>query len=422
MNRKRFIIIGSIILVCFLVFLVVGKSTSKSNETLEKELISAIEEKDTNKFLNLFDSSKKDLKYSSIGAKSILEDWSRELKGNTGLIMEILDSKGSHYADIEAGAKYHITIKEKMHWLFFKDYYLDTNASKILLDKTAESETIYLEGKKISAKEFGKNFFPGKYEFSASKKFEYTTVKDDNNIMVDGDGEEKELAFSFKGTTVEIPEGPESLFVTFNGKETTMHLNPKEKQNFGPISENDTDKVEISGNLPLISEVGDIKIEDVNSIFTYNGTEFENTKFDNQKLSDEMNNFIKSEFTAFKSRKISDIKNVTDNFISSNKDKYNQDSAFFIPEHRENTLKAVYYDKETPKLYINDDGELEMTIEGIILSRNNEEQDELEEDLTIELLYVEKDDNWLVNDYSCGDRYSDMPSENAMDSYMITKY
>lgn len=59
MNRKRLIIIGSIILAIFLIFLVVGKSTTRSQETLEKELISSIEEKDTNKFLNLFDSSKK---------------------------------------------------------------------------------------------------------------------------------------------------------------------------------------------------------------------------------------------------------------------------------------------------------------------------------------------------------------------------
>ncbi|HEM0703430.1 TPA: hypothetical protein U0U52_002759, partial [Listeria monocytogenes] len=56
MNRKRLIIIGSIILAIFLIFLVVGKSTTRSQETLEKELISSIEEKDTNKFLNLFDS------------------------------------------------------------------------------------------------------------------------------------------------------------------------------------------------------------------------------------------------------------------------------------------------------------------------------------------------------------------------------
>ncbi|HEL9052318.1 TPA: hypothetical protein U0G60_002947, partial [Listeria monocytogenes] len=125
---------------------------------------------------------------------------------------------------------YHITIKEKKHWLFFKNYYLDTNVSKIKLDKTAQSETIYLKGEKISPKEFENDFFPGKYEFSASKKFEYTTVKDSEGVKINGDGENEELAFSFKGTTVEIPKGPESLFVTFNGKETKMHLNPKEKQ------------------------------------------------------------------------------------------------------------------------------------------------------------------------------------------------
>ncbi|MCL77423.1 hypothetical protein DPG12_02845, partial [Listeria monocytogenes] len=328
MNRKRLIIIGSIILAIFLIFLVVGKSTTRSQETLEKELISSIEEKDTNKFLNLFDSSKKKLKYSTIGAKSILDEWEYDLKGNTALIMEIIDPKGSQYAEIDADAKYHITIKEKKHWLFFKNYYLDTNVSKIKLDKTAQSETIYLKGEKISPKEFENDFFPGKYEFSASKKFEYTTVKDSEGVKINGDGENEELAFSFKGTTVEIPKGPESLFVTFNGKETKMHLNPKEKQDFGPISEDDTDKVEISGKLPLVTEVGNIKIENNNSIFKYNGTEFENTKFDNQKLSDEMNNFVKSEFAAFKSRKISDIKNVTDNFISNNKEKYNQDLAF----------------------------------------------------------------------------------------------
>ncbi|MBC2262714.1 hypothetical protein HCB45_14220 [Listeria sp. FSL L7-0091] len=424
MNRKRLIIIGSVILACFFIFLIIGKSTATTYESLEKELISAIEEKDSTKFLNLFDSSKKKLNYSSIGAKSILEDWNGKLKGNTALIMEILDPKGSQYAEIDADAKYHVTIKTKTHWLFFKNYYLDTNASKIKLDKTAKEETIYLKGKKLSADEFKNEFFPGIYEFSASKKFEYTTVEDSKSIKVDGKGEEKELAFLFEGTTVKIPEGPESLFVTFNGKETKMHLKPKETQDFGPISEDDLDKVAISGKLPLISEVGKTAIGDENSIYTYyNRTEFENTKFDSQKLSDEMNSFIKSEFTAFKSRKISDIKNVTNNFITNNKEKYTEEIAFFSPEHRENTLKAVYYDKETPKLYINDDGELEMTIEGIILSNNSKESDELVEDLIMELLYVEKEDKWLINDYSCGGSiYRDMPSENAIDSYIVTKY
>ncbi|MBC1850967.1 hypothetical protein HCA21_14955, partial [Listeria seeligeri] len=196
---------------------------------------------------------------------------------------------------------------------------------------------------------------------------------------------------------------------------TEMHLKPTKEQEFGPIAEDDIEKVAISGELPLVLEVGNIKIED-NILFINDGTEFENTKFDNQKLSDEMNDFIKSEFTAFKSRKISDIKNVTDNFISDNKETYTQDGMFIEPEHRENTLKSVYYDKETPKLFINDDGELQMEIEGIILSTNEDE--ELVENLTLELLYVEKENKWLVNEYSCINRFDDLPSENAMDSYI----
>ncbi|MBC1527254.1 hypothetical protein HCJ05_06985 [Listeria seeligeri] len=419
MNRKRELIIGSIILVCIVVFFIVGKSTTTSYEELEKELTSSIETKNTAEFLSLFDNSKTNSEYASIGAKSILENWDSELDSNTALIMEILDPKGTYYAEFSADDKYNISIKQNKHWLFFNNYYLDTNVGKINLDKSAKSETIYLEGKKIASSQFEEPFFPGVYEFSASKKFEYATIKDIQNINVNGSGEDEELTFTFEGTTVNIPKGPESLFVTFNGKATEMHLKPTKEQEFGPIAEDDIEKVAISGELPLVLEVGNIKIED-NILFINDGTEFENTKFDNQKLSDEMNDFIKSEFTAFKSRKISDIKNVTDNFISDNKETYTQDGMFIEPEHRENTLKSVYYDKETPKLFINDDGELQMEIEGIILSTNEDE--ELVENLTLEFLYVEKENKWLVNEYSCINRFDDLPSENAMDSYIVTKY
>ncbi|WP_271005322.1 hypothetical protein [Listeria seeligeri] len=61
-----------------------------------------------------------------------------------------------------------------------------------------------------------------------------------------------------------------------------------------------------------------------------------------------------------------------------------------------------------------------MEIEGIILSTNVDE--ELVENLTLELLYVEKENKWLVNEYSCISRFEDLPSENAMDSYIVTKY
>lgn len=419
MNRKRELIIGSIILVCIVVFFIIGKSTTTSYEELEKELTSSIETKNTAEFLSLFDNDKTNSAYDSIGAKSILKNWNSELDSNTALIMEILDSKGAYYAEFSAEDKYNISIKQNKHWLFFNNYYLDTNVGKINLDKSAKSETIYLEGKKIASSQFEEPFFPGEYEFSASKKFEYATIKDIQNINVNGSGEDEELTFTFEGTTVNIPKGPESLFVTFNGKTTEMHLKSTKEQEFGPIAEDDIEKVAISGKLPLVLEVGNIKIED-NSLFINDGTEFENTKFDNQKLSDEMNDFIKSEFTAFKSRKISDIKNVTDNFISDNKETYTQDGMFIEPEHRENILKSVYYDKETPKLFINDDGELQMEIEGIILSTNVDE--ELVENLTLELLYVEKENKWLVNEYSCISRFEDLPSENAMDSYIVTKY
>ncbi|MBC2034579.1 hypothetical protein HCA84_16590, partial [Listeria booriae] len=127
MNRKRELIIGSIILVCIVVFFIIGKSTTTSYEELEKELTSSIETKNTAEFLSLFDNSKTNSEYASIGAKSILENWDSELDSNTALIMEILDPKGTYYAEFSADDKYNISIKQNKHWLFFNNYYLDTN-------------------------------------------------------------------------------------------------------------------------------------------------------------------------------------------------------------------------------------------------------------------------------------------------------
>ncbi|MBC1738708.1 hypothetical protein HB984_14940, partial [Listeria seeligeri] len=138
MNRKRELIIGSI-LVCIVVFFIIGKSTTTSYEELEKELTSSIETKNTAEFLSLFDNSKTNSEYASIGAKSILENWDSELDSNTALIMEILDPKGTYYAEFSADDKYNISIKQNKHWLFFNNYYLDTNVGKINLGKSAKS-------------------------------------------------------------------------------------------------------------------------------------------------------------------------------------------------------------------------------------------------------------------------------------------
>lgn len=128
-----------------------------------------IKNQDVDSFLNMFESNITSSKFSEIGASSILEDWASNDAEYYTQIANALDEENFLYSIDDASYRYGITIQSKSHMIFFTTYYLDTNTSKVEISAENSDDIIYMNSEKIGPSDLGTNFFPGRYEFEASR-------------------------------------------------------------------------------------------------------------------------------------------------------------------------------------------------------------------------------------------------------------
>ncbi|MGO3118027.1 zinc-ribbon domain-containing protein [Lactiplantibacillus paraplantarum] len=176
-------------------FFFIKKQVVVSRDQLASNLTKAVQNQDGKLFLKQFSKDDQELKFSNIGAKSIVKDMhnhSRDSISEVGRI--IVDGQrvaGTH-------AKYHFNVESKQVLGMFTSYYLTTRRTPIrVLDYTGSGGpvTIKLEdadNQQISKKQLSSGFFPGKYNL----KVRSGDTQDDYWIWPNGDGETIDLTLT----------------------------------------------------------------------------------------------------------------------------------------------------------------------------------------------------------------------------------
>lgn len=166
-----------------------------SRDQLAANITKAVQKQDGKLFLKQFSKDDQELKFSSVGAKSVVKDMhnhSRDSLSEVGRI--IVDGQrvaGTH-------AKYHFTVESKQVLGMFTSYYLTTRRTPIrVLDYTGSDGpvTVKLEdadNQQISKQQLSSGFFPGKYNL----KVRSGDTQDDYWIWPDGDGETIDLTLT----------------------------------------------------------------------------------------------------------------------------------------------------------------------------------------------------------------------------------
>lgn len=198
------IIITVIIIVAGLVYYFDSSKDGKGNT--DQQLTEIVQNQNTDEFLKLFDDKTTKSSLSSIGAKSILNDWNQNSSVDiTKLGTELKNNHKVPGADND----YRIQLQEPKKWEFYKKTKLTTMTSKVIIPPKLKKATIKVDGLSVSINELkNNNLFPGIYNFRI--KLNGNTLKQKLYILGDG-----------RSVTLKVPKAKSTIKEDSTVKEPT---------------------------------------------------------------------------------------------------------------------------------------------------------------------------------------------------------
>jgi len=144
-----------------------------SENHLAANITKAVEKKDGNLFLKQFSKDQQDIKFSEIGANSIVKDMHNNSTDSISEIGKIIVD-GRHVAG--TSVTYHFNVESKKVLGIFDSYYLTTRKSPVkVYNYTGYGDDLSFkvtDGKDqtITKRELSNGLFPGKYNLSVTSE------------------------------------------------------------------------------------------------------------------------------------------------------------------------------------------------------------------------------------------------------------
>jgi len=171
MKQKDLIALGVAAVVIILGgFLFIKTRVVVSQDRLAANITKAVKNEDGDLFLKQFSQDDQDIKYSDVGAKSIVKDMHNNSRDS-------LSEVGKLLADGETvsgtNVTYHFSVESKKVLGVFTSYYLTTRRTPIrVLDYTGSGGPVKIKltdqnNETVSKSELSRGLFPGKYNFKA---------------------------------------------------------------------------------------------------------------------------------------------------------------------------------------------------------------------------------------------------------------
>lgn len=172
----------------------VKKRLVVSRDQLAENLTTAVQKEDGKLFLKQFSKDEQKLKFSDVGAQSVVKDMHNHSRDSLSEVGRIIVD-GQRVTGTEV--KYHFNVESKKVLGVFTSYYLTTRRSPVeLTDLTGSggSVTVKLKDKqqRVSKQQLQSGFFPGKYTFDIQSG----DTQGDYWIWASGDGETIDLTLT----------------------------------------------------------------------------------------------------------------------------------------------------------------------------------------------------------------------------------
>ncbi|TGD17552.1 hypothetical protein [Levilactobacillus suantsaiihabitans] len=172
MKKKDIIALAiAAVIVVFGGVMFVKTQVAVSENHLAANITKAVQNKDGDLFLKQFSKDQQDIKFSEIGAKSVVTDMHNNSTDSISEIGKIIVD-GRHVAGTKV--TYHFNVESKKVLGLFNSYYLTTRKSPVkLYNYTGYGDSMQVkitDGKDqtITKRELSSGLFPGKYNLDVS--------------------------------------------------------------------------------------------------------------------------------------------------------------------------------------------------------------------------------------------------------------
>ncbi|MFP3752119.1 TcaA 3rd/4th domain-containing protein, partial [Bacillus altitudinis] len=336
MKKKTLFIIGSsVVLLFIIIFLVAGRSSNPAD--LAKEFKEKVENGDAKGLVKLVKLQNKEMSWDKNDAESIinyLKNESKEFENQVELLEYQAkyynsDGKDSTFTESLFGKAFlsmgPFFIDKEKGFLGREKYTIKARAYKVEVE-AAKGAEISFNGEKINLKDSSSKMLgyygPGVYDIKGEKKFNYTTVNDEEEFtLFDADSFEKTVSLNFSGNNVDVSSSIPNTEIVVNGKGTGEKI--EEGTTFGPVKEGIT--LQGKAKFPWgegKSKEYEVKVEedtDTSSVFGGSTNQYDLTpnpiidKAFKENMKQVINDFAKQRVEAKNSKDANKLKQVSDN-------------------------------------------------------------------------------------------------------------
>lgn len=194
-NQSVVIAVVIVLLIVFGGLFFIKNRVVVSRDQLASNITKAVQNQDGKLFLKQFSKDDQNLKFSDVGAKSVVKDMHNHSRDSLSEVGRIVVD-GQRVSGTEV--KYHFGVESKKVMGVFTSYYLTTRRTPVrVLDYTRSGGPVTIKLKDannqdVSKQQLSSGFFPGKYNFDVRSG----DTQGDYWIWAAGDGETIDLTLT----------------------------------------------------------------------------------------------------------------------------------------------------------------------------------------------------------------------------------
>ncbi|MEC0182300.1 hypothetical protein P4H61_12490 [Paenibacillus peoriae] len=413
-KKWMFVSLGVVVLLVIAGVIVANKSTSR--EGVLDKISAAIDNNDTELLISVMPDQIQAYPTVEDSAKYFL----KTAADNKELTMQLLDKENSDVAnsvkEMRVSGDFPFSVeKSGKKLLFFDKYVFLPKETYVTFKDLGNDVMLKLNGKEVQREDLQKPLLAGSYEIEAFRSSAWTSIADKKSITA-GEKPNRELSFDLTGYVLDLSKELKGAEILFKGEGTGIRVGDPKSAEFGPIEESDEKEIQLSAQFPwgeTISSNYDKSYYTLGS-----GSHFyfiPDKKFANGLFL----GFAEEYAQASVKQSVEPFKSTTDKFRVKQVNAY-QPSMF--GNYSYNLIKT-YFNKETPKIVTDKEGNPVMQLDGIIrlnrLKTDYHREKEYVYSLSLKALYDEGKQTWSIDEANLGS-FATVPNQNEEDKYVIT--
>lgn len=412
MNHVRWILVTIGTLIVVIAIGLISLNQIYSRQAFYEKVSKAIDAKDRQKVIALMP---KELQ-SYPTAVATADFFLKSAEDNKKLVLQqLFEEKKDLEGLIETGFPYAVLKSGKVLFVFDK-YLLVPNKTIVTIQNMDDDISLKVNGEPFQRYDLDKPFLAGNYMMEATKTSPWTNITDTLSLTA-GMNSHEEMVFNLEGYRLDLSGELKGAEIIFKGVGTGIKIGDPNSNDFGPIEETDAKEIQLSADFPW----GVTKSTYYDPTYFTLGSQSHFYFVPDLKAANDLFVRFANEYAqASVEQSVQPFESASERFRIQQSEAYRPSMFGFINY----SLLETYFNKETPKIDIDKDGNPVMQLGGLVrflrLKTDYLREKEYIYTLSLMALYDESSKKWSVDEANLSGLLS-LPDQNKAEKYLVTK-